>query len=33
MKSILKTMGAAVLGGTIVFRSYKVFREDQPESK
>jgi Do/DeqQ family serine protease len=33
MKSILKTMGAAVLGGTIVLGSYKVFIEDQPESQ
>ncbi len=33
MNSILKTMGAAVLGGTIVLGSYKVFIEDQPESQ
>lgn len=33
MKSILKTMGAAVLGGTIVLGSYKVFIEDPKESQ
>jgi Do/DeqQ family serine protease len=32
MKSILKTMGAAILGGAIVLGSYMVFIEDQPES-
>jgi len=33
MKSILKTMGAAVLGGAIVLGSYKVFIEDETGSQ
>ncbi|BAO56023.1 trypsin-like peptidase domain-containing protein [Nonlabens marinus] len=33
MNSILKTMGAAVLGGTIILGSYKIFIEDSPESQ